>query len=91
MRFVFLDEYSGIARELTAAGNLGIRIVPSMVVQEGTDAYLELNSANDLEALEIHSDGIAGKRAEACGSIQFLTLSFQGRGQKSLRLLNIGV
>jgi Family of unknown function (DUF5695) len=32
MRFVFLDDYSGIQKELKAAGNLGIRIVPSMVV-----------------------------------------------------------
>jgi hypothetical protein len=90
MRFVFLDEYSGIAKELTAAGNLGIRVVPSMVVPEDTDAYVELNSVTDLEALEIHSDGITVTQRKRTEKSTLLTLSFHGRGQKSLRLLYNG-
>jgi hypothetical protein len=86
MRFVFLDEYSAIAKELMTAGNLGIRVVPSMVVQEDTDAYVELNSTSDLQALEIHSDGIRVKARKRTGKSTFLTLSFHGRGQKTLRL-----
>ncbi|HKR82630.1 MAG TPA: DUF5695 domain-containing protein [Terriglobales bacterium] len=86
MRFVFLDDYSEIAKELMAAGNLGIRVVPSMVVQEDTDAYVELNSTSDLEALEIHSDGIRVKARKRTGKSTLLTLSFHGRGQKTLRL-----
>lgn len=90
MRFVFLDEYSGIVKELAAAGNLGIRVVPSMVVPENTDAHVELNSAKDLEALEIHSDGITVKSRRRTDETTLLTLSFHGRGQKSLRLLYNG-
>jgi hypothetical protein len=90
MRFVFLDDYSGIGKELTAAGNLGIRIVPSMVVQEDTDTYVELNCANDPEALEIHSDGITLKQRKRTDKSTLLTLSFHGRGQKSLRLVYNG-
>jgi hypothetical protein len=90
MRFVFLDGYSEIAKELTAAGNLGIRIVPSMVVQEDTDTYVEVNCEHDLEALEIHSDGITVKKRERTDQSSFLTLSFRGRGQKSLRVVYNG-
>jgi len=90
MRFVFLDDYSGITKELTAVGNLGVRVVPSMVVQEDADAYVELNSANDLDALEVHSDGITVKERKRTENSTFLTLSFHGRGQKSLRLLYNG-
>ena len=90
MRFVFLNEYSAIAKELMAVGNLGIRVVPSMVVQEDTDAYVEMNSVNDLEALEIHSDGINVKDRKRRNKSTLLTLSFHGRGQKSLRLLYNG-
>ena len=90
MRFVFLDNYSEIGKELTAAGNLGIRIVPSMVVQEDTDTFVELNCINDLEALEIHSDGITVKERKRTARSTLLKLSFHGRGQKSLRLVYNG-
>jgi hypothetical protein len=90
MRFVFLDNYSEIGRELTAAGNLGIRIVPSMVVQEDTDAYVELKCVTDLEGLEIHSDGITIKERKRSDRSTLLRLSFHGRGQKSLRLVYNG-
>ena len=90
MRFVFLDNYSDIEKELTAAGNLGIRVVPSMVVQEDTDAYVELNCVRDLEALEVHSDGITVKERKRVDQSTLLTLSFKDRGQKSLRLVYNG-
>jgi hypothetical protein len=90
MRFVFLDNYSEIGRELTAAGNLGIRIVPSMVVQEDTDAYVELKCVTDLEGLEIQSDGITIKERKRSDRSTLLRLSFHGRGQKSLRLVYNG-
>ena len=90
MRFVFLDSYSEVAKELTAAGNLGIRIVPAMVVQEDTDTYVELNCINDLEALEIHSDGITVKERKRTDKCTSLTLSFRGRGQKSIRVVYNG-
>jgi hypothetical protein len=90
MRFVFLDNYSEIGKELTAAGNLGIRIVPSMVVQEDTDAYVELKCVTDLEGLEIQSDGITIKERKRSDRSTLLRLSFHGRGQKSLRLVYNG-
>jgi len=90
MRLVFLDNYPAIRKELAAAGNLGIRIVPSMVVQEDTDTFVELNSLQDLEALEIHSDGITVKERKRVDRSTFLRLAFHGRGQKSLRLVYNG-
>ena len=87
MRFALLNSYSEITKELCQAGNLGIRIVPSMVVQEDTDTYVELNCANDPEALEIHSDGITVKDRKRRDQSTLLTLAFRGRGQKSLRLV----
>jgi hypothetical protein len=90
MRFVFLDKYSEITKELMAADNLGIRIVPSMVVQEDEDSYVEVSCVNDLQALEIHSDGITLKERKRTDRSTLLTLSFHGRGQKSLRLVYNG-
>ena len=90
MRFVFLDDYSGITKELKSAGNLGIRVVPSMVVQEDTDTHVELNCLKDLDAVEIHSDGITVKERRRTDQATLLTLSFHGRGQKSLRLVYSG-
>jgi hypothetical protein len=90
MRFVFLDSYSEIAKELRAAGNLGIRIAPSMVAQEDTDTYVELHCVDDLEGIEIHSDGITVKERRRTDKSTLLKLSFQGRGQKSLRLVYNG-
>ncbi len=44
LRFVFIDSYDGIREELYKSGNLRIRVLPAMVIQENTDAYMELKS-----------------------------------------------
>jgi Family of unknown function (DUF5695) len=87
LRFVFVDDYQGIREELYKAGNLGIRIVPSMVVQENTEAYVELKSKADLDEISLLSDGVTIKDRRRTNESSLLTLSFKGRGQKSLKLV----
>jgi hypothetical protein len=86
LRFVFVDSYDGIREELFKAGNLGIRVLPSMVVQEDTDAYVEVKSKSDVEKIDFLSDNISVKEKKRVDDKTLLTLSFKGRGQKSLKL-----
>src|SRR5208337_471876 len=86
VRFAFVDSYEAIRDELYKAGNLGIRVLPSMVVQEETDAWVELKSKTDIEKINFLSDNIKIKEKKREGDKTLLTLSFKGRGQKSLKL-----
>jgi hypothetical protein len=86
-RFVFINDYADIRKELSESGNLGIRILPSMVAQEGTDVFVELQSKSDIDDLEIHSDGILLKHKERVTDATLLTFSFTGRGQKTVKIL----
>jgi len=86
LRFVFVDSYDGIREELYKAGNLGIRVLPSMVVPEDTDAYVELKSKSDVEKIDFLSDNITVKERKRVNNKTLLTVSFKGRGQKSLKL-----
>jgi len=89
-RFAFIEKYGDIQREIAHSGNLGIRILPSMVAQEDTDVHVELQSASDLDGIEMHSDGITVKSRTRTPNATLLTLSFQTRGQKTLKLLHGG-
>ena len=86
LRFAFVDSYDAIREELYRAGNLGIRVLPSMVVQESTDAYVEVKSKSDIDKIDLLSDNITVKEKRRAGDKTLLTLSFKGRGQKSLKL-----
>jgi hypothetical protein len=86
-RFAFVRNYSDIREELLEAGNLGVRVLPSMVVQENTDAYVELQAKADLDDIEFHSDGILLKEKKRVGDKTLLTFAFTGRGQKTIKLL----
>jgi hypothetical protein len=86
LRFVFVDSYEGIREELYKAGNLGIRVLPSMVIQEDTDAHVEVKSKSDLEKIDFLSDNITVKEKKRVDDKTLLTLSFKGRGQKGLKL-----
>jgi hypothetical protein len=86
LRFVFVESYDAIREELYKAGNLGIRVLPAMVVQEDTDAYMELRSKSDLDKIDFLSDNITVKERKRVDDKTLLTLSFKGRGQKSLKL-----
>ncbi len=86
LRFAFVDSYDGIRDELYRAGNLGIRVLPSMVVQENTDAYVELKTKSEIDKIDLLSDNITVKERKQAGDKTLLTLSFKGRGQKSLKL-----
>ena len=86
LRFAFVESYDAIREELYKAGNLGIRILPAMVVQENTDAYVELKSKSVLDKIDFLSDNITVKERRRAGEKNLLTLSFKGRGQKSLKL-----
>ena len=86
LRFVFVDSYEAIREELSQAGNLGIRVLPSMVLQEDTNAYVELKSKSAVGEIELLSDNITVKETKRVDDKTLLTLSFKGRGQKSLKL-----
>jgi hypothetical protein len=85
-RFALIPSYQAIRDEVCEAGNLGIRVLPSMVVQEGTDVRVELQSKVDLDRIELLSDNIDIKERRRVGNKTLLTLSFKERGQKSLKL-----
>ncbi len=86
LRFVFVESYDAIREEIFKAGNIGIRVLPAMVVQEHTDAYVELKTKSDVNKIEFLSDNITVKERKRVNDKTLLTLSFKGRGQKSLKL-----
>jgi hypothetical protein len=86
MRFAFVDSYEAIRDELYKAGNLGIRVLPSMVVQEDTEVLVELQSKSHIDKIVFFSDNIKVIDKKSSGDKTLLTLSFRKRGQKSLKL-----
>jgi len=85
LRFAFIDRYSDIRQEIARQGNLGLRVIPSMVVPENTPVYVEILSGSDPQ-IEFLSDNIVLRSRERRSDRTLLTLSFRGRGQKSLKL-----
>lgn len=85
LRFAFIDGYTAIRQELARQGNLGLRIIPSMVVPENTPVFVEILCPDDPE-VELLSDNITVREKKRAGDRTLLTLSFRGRGQKSLKL-----
>jgi hypothetical protein len=86
LRFAFIPSYEAIRDELYEAGNLGIRVIPSMVVQADTDVLVELKTKSDIDGIDLLSDNITVKETKKAQDKVLLTLSFKGRGQKSLKL-----
>ncbi|HEV2490722.1 MAG TPA: DUF5695 domain-containing protein [Candidatus Acidoferrales bacterium] len=86
IRFAFIDSYEAIRDELYKAGNLGIRVAPSMVVQEQTDVLVELKSKSNIDRIDPLSDNITVKNQKTIAEKTLLTFSFKGRGQKTIRL-----
>src|SRR5207302_195562 len=84
MRFVFIPSYEAIRDEVAKAGNLGIRIVPSMVVQEDRDVHVELKSRGEIDRIELLSDGITIRSRRKIAMATLLKCSFKGRGLKTL-------
>ncbi len=85
LRFVLIPSYEAIRDELYDAGNMGIRVLPSMVVQEDTDVLVELKTKSDVSGIDLLSDNITIKEKKRASDKTLLTISFKGRGQKSLR------
>ena len=85
LRFAFIDNYASIPREIAGQGNLGVRVIPSMVVPEGTPVYVEIQGRQD-PLLEFISDNMSLRERKRTGDKTLLTLSFRGRGQKTLKL-----
>ena len=85
VRFAFVDGYDAVRDELAASGNLGIRILPSMVVQEDDPVYVEVRSKFDPAVSFLSDNGRLLDKKKLSGRT-LLTLSFKGRGQKSVRL-----
>ena len=86
LRFALVESYDAIRNELYQAGNLGIRVLPAMVLQENTVAYVELKSRSDIDKIDFLSDNITVRENKRVDGKTLLTLSFKGRGQKSLKL-----
>jgi hypothetical protein len=86
IRFAFVDSYEAIRDELCKAGNLGVRVVPSMVVQEETDVHVEVKSKGEIEKIKFLSDNIRVVHQQRDGEKTLLTLQFKKRGQKSVKL-----
>jgi hypothetical protein len=85
LRLAFIDSYDAVRHEIATQGNLGLRVIPSMVVPEDTPVFVEVQSRHDPE-LEFLSDNIVVRERKRVGDKTLLTLSFRGRGQKSLKL-----
>lgn len=85
LRFAFIPSYEAIREEIYKAGNLGIRVLPAMVMQENANAYLELMSHSEVDRIDFLSDNITVKEKRRVEDKTLLILSFQGRGQKSLK------
>lgn len=86
IRFALIPSYEAIRDEVYKTENLGIRVIPSMVVQENTDVRVELRSKSDIGKIDFLSDNITVKARKRIDDKTLLTLSFKGRGQKSLKL-----
>ena len=89
--FRFIQDYPQIREEVVKAGNIGIRIVPAMVLQEGQETFVELESTEPItrigaETPFVRSDGVEIRSRKRTGNKELLTVAFRGRGQKTLRL-----
>lgn len=85
LRFAFIGGYASIPKEIADQGNLGVRVVPSMVVPESTPVHVEIQGRQD-PGLEFLSDNMEVRAKRRVGDKTLLTLSFRGRGQKTLKL-----
>ncbi len=90
MRFIFIHAYGEVREQLYRSGNLGLRILPAMVVPEESNAYVEVFCQQDLDKIESLSDGVTVHRRERKGDKTLLTFRFKGRGQKSIKLIYNG-
>jgi len=86
LRFVFIPSYEAIRDQVAKAGNLGIRLLPSMVLQEGQDVHIELKSPHEIDRIETWSDNTTIKENKKIANGTVLTCSFRGRGLKTLKL-----
>lgn len=85
-RFSFIPGYDSVRKELSNAGNLGVRVLPAMVVPEEMPAYVEIQSKTDLDRIEFYSDNITLEDRRRDNGKTLLTFSFKGRGQKQVKL-----
>jgi len=85
LRFAFIDGYASIPKEIANQGNLGVRVIPSMVVPENTPVYVEIQGRQNPE-FEFLSDNMSIREKKRTGDKTLLTLAFRGRGQKTLKL-----
>jgi hypothetical protein len=86
LSFRFIQDYPEMRDHIAAAGNVAIRIVPSMVVPENLVTYVELRSKEPVSKIRTLSDGITFRERKRTGDKELLTLAFKGRGQKTVRL-----
>jgi hypothetical protein len=85
-RYTFVESNEEVTEQLAQSGNLGIKVLPSMVVTENQDVYVEIKCQTDLDSIQILSDHVRIKNRTRTGNKTLLTLSFSRRGQKTLKL-----
>lgn len=85
-RFQFLKDSRDLHDRLFDAGDLAIRVLPAMVVQENTPVQVGIRSKTALDGIEVHSDNTFIDSRKRDGEHTLLTLSFRGRGQKTITL-----
>ncbi|MGD9930336.1 MAG: DUF5695 domain-containing protein [Mangrovibacterium sp.] len=86
LRFKFIKDYPEIREELYQAGNLGVRVLPSMVAQENTPVYVDVKTREPITEIKALSDGITVTNRKSVTGRDLLTFSFSGQGQKTVRL-----
>jgi len=86
IRFAFIDGHAQVRDQLRETGDLGLRVLPSMVLPEGARGYVEVQSQDCIDGVESLSDGVTLEANERRGDSTRLALHFRGRGQKTIRL-----
>ena len=88
-KFIFslIEDFESIQTAKISAGNLGIKIFPSMVVTENAPVYIILESWEKIHHFEKLADNIKIIHQENDGDKINLVVSFKYRGQKTLRVI----
>lgn len=86
LRFTLVESFDERREELAAHGNLGVRVVPSMVVPEETTVHTELLGEVSVDEIRPLSDNVEIVSTERTGRKTLLTCRFEHRGQKTVEV-----
>lgn len=86
MRMGFVASYDAVRARSVERGNLGIRVLPSMVVQQGEDVRIEITSDMPIGRVELLADNAVLKSQRRIGDRTLLILGFGSRGTKPVKI-----